>query len=93
MIHNPLSFPELYALDDLMQFTGLFDKNGKPIYEGDIVQACFIWGCIGGIVEYFEDVAAFGFNCVERQLFSDHDPNIWEVLGDKYENPDLLGAE
>jgi len=72
---------------------GLIDKKGIKIREGDVVQACFVWGCIGGVVKYFDDAAAFGINCVERQLFSEHSPDIWEVLGNVWENPELVEAE
>ena len=78
---------------DYQQFTGLRDKNGNEIYEGDVVE----WLVNGdvvrrGIVEY---VAEFGG--YDMKNFSDeyHVCNDWlrgeyTVLGNIYENPELV---
>ena len=75
----------------LMQFTGLRDKNGKDIYEDDILQSK------GGdimIVNWNEKFASF---CLDKKgwLFSHYfgeavDPNDCEVIGDIHQNPELL---
>lgn len=72
----------------LMQFTGLKDKNGKEIYEGDVLQ----WA-ESKVVIKFQD-GAFGFNddseihlgfcfLIGINLNS-------EVIGNIYSNPDLV---
>lgn len=80
----------------LMQFTGLEDKNGKDIYEGDIVSTD--GGSIIGSIKWIdikgEDYAGFGIRDdlnKEWYWFSDHYVSEdLEVIGNIYRNPELL---
>jgi len=72
----------------LMQFTGLKDKNGKEIYEGDIVKYQFTREIICEIKwdEWEEEMSTgIGF-----QLPWFYEKDEIEVIGNIYENPELL---
>lgn len=85
----------------LMQSTGLHDKNGKEIFEGDIVRTTRFFGRadeIGGFYEYEKDYVGvvkvlegswvIDTGIVAVRLWSEIDES--EVLGNIYENPELL---
>lgn len=83
-------------LDNIMQYTGLKDKNGKEIYEGDIVKYNYnnqVYQDVYAEVEYI--IAGFRLNAdyISRHL-SRHlriaDTDYYEVVGNIYENPELL---
>ena len=94
-----------FSLDEihLMQYTGLKDKNGKEIYEGDILATKSLgepetdeWG-----------VVDFGYTVCEWEalsfMFSKWQPNNekdsvynWDyvkVIGNIYKNPELVGEK
>jgi uncharacterized phage protein (TIGR01671 family) len=72
---------------ELMQFTGLKDKNGKEIYEGDIVQRGIITFSRGKFVGQYYGSNGNLYEEWEDDLYQEN--NI-EVIGNIYENPELL---
>ena len=87
-------FPEKEAV--LMQYTDLKDKNGVEIYEGDIVD-CERHGFTTSI-EYYGGAFRCRSEGVPLSLYIDEcyadkdDNNQLEVIGNIYENPELVEA-
>ena len=72
---------------DLMQFTGLKDKNRKEIYEGDIMQHDNPFD-IPFVVNWIDADCGFGFNDGTTSYVI-ADPSL-TVIGNIHENPELL---
>ncbi|WP_261021676.1 YopX family protein [Streptococcus mitis] len=80
---------------ELMQSTGLKDKNGKEIFEGDVVrqvrtQPTTENETITGVVTMLEGAWLIMNDCEQLAsfLWSETDEN--EIIGNVYENPELL---
>ena len=99
----------LHLLEDceLLQFTGLYDKNGQEIYEGDIVKGKAIkvrggFSYLGKIIFYnqsnihgyfIEDKNGAAWRLEQAQAIVSLDRITGEVIGNIYENPDLLEGD
>ncbi len=83
---------------EIAQFIGLFDCNGKEIYEGDICKKdCGSYGLATAIIEYDPRWMKFYFKQTMgwEWAFDMPDGPNWspeevEVIGNIYENPELL---
>ena len=72
---------------EISQFTGLQDKSGRDIYEGDIVRRDGV--DYASKVEWFDSIAGFGTG-----LSMDGDDfESYEVIGNIYENGELLAGK
>lgn len=95
-----ISVPELFIsleFGSLMQYTGLKDKNGKEIYEGDIVKTINDYETYGMQAGEINEVyfAFGGFRLKPKYRkgakgFWLEDGNDVEIIGNIYENSELL---
>ena len=104
---------EYVCEDTLGQFTGLTDKNGVKIFEGDILQGDEYPYCSEGNYNYYAEVVWFDEGCCGAGLYThknpkstvrgishgncewieDFDSDNWEVIGNIYDNPELIGED
>jgi uncharacterized phage protein (TIGR01671 family) len=95
-----------FSDDIVMQWTGLLDKNGKKIFEGDIVQFTLTPMTLAYSEEDKEDVPIYGEPIIETGYVYWANTGYWimapnneymyirkeevEVIGNIYENPELI---
>ncbi|MGX6423273.1 YopX family protein [Streptococcus infantarius] len=93
--------PDYVFTDDLiiMQSTGLKDKNGIEVFENDVIRDS---DGFEGIVQYDESYGMYGIaylptksNGIDMTFeeLKDKYRNKFEVVGNIYENPELLEGE
>ena len=86
----------------IMQYTGLKDKNGVEIYEGDLLQSFYDDGEIHEVI-WHEESASFrvatyldnrhGGSFAELFFMDDIHENCNKIIGNIYENTELLEYE
>ncbi len=83
----------------LMQYTGLHDKNGKEIYEGDIVYCQTKFGKAKAIIKFIDGKFVAYWDSILTHPQNGHCIACYEinkrfeVIGNIYDNPELLGGE
>nr|DAX64598.1 MAG TPA: YopX protein [Caudoviricetes sp.] len=94
-IGDGITFQRLADEVELMQSTGLKDKNGKEIFEGDVAYNGFRKTIVNygkqAIEEEFGAIREYvGFNLTLACGYPEAVPMNYEIIGNIYENPELL---
>ena len=95
--YREANYYDVAKFDEIVfqQFTGLYDKNKKPIYEGDRVKFSYTESHdFFGEVVWLGDRASFGVRYKNAfEIFEDvpmNHMNCFEVIGNIFENSELL---
>ncbi len=83
---DTLQYDDISERFELMQYTGLKDKNGTEIYEGDIIQIDWNdtrYPTVTDVVEWNNELCCFEFQGGNAK-------NHFEVIGNKFLNPELI---
>ena len=76
------------------QYTGLTDKNGMRIFEGDLIRSTETGET--AIVQWFSEHSAFMIWCKTSNqvgFLYECEKSIIEVIGNIHDNPELIGGE
>lgn len=78
--------------DTIGQFTGLHDKNGREIYDGDIMK---IYDSIAGYVRHNAKYWRYEVAAPKEPIDNERIPSgvpseCWEIIGNIHDNPELL---
>lgn len=98
--------------DTICQCTGLKDKNGKLIWENDILDGFTYPYMSDGVHNYYVEVCwctnvpsfciytqkypkskVSGISAGMTELMEDWNPDDWEVIGNIFDNPELVESE
>lgn len=86
------------------QFTGLTDKNGVKIFEGDIVKGVVYSVTKIGVIVWIDEISSFGVRYAQNLTAWENssvlrcvsigktDEFAAEVIGNIYDNPELIGG-
>jgi len=97
-----LKHKEMFDIIELMQFTGLKDKNGKEIFEGDVLKIHDVKGITADFIcEVCWSEKELSWSFKEGLLWKRPTESMWawildkklEIIGNKFENPELFKEE
>lgn len=90
--------------ESIGQFTGLTDKNGVKIFEGDIVKGVAYSVVKIGVIVWIDEISSFGVRYAQNLTAWENssilrcvsigktDEFTAEVIGNIYDNPELIGG-
>lgn len=90
VIVPPLSFNKQVEPESVGQYTGLTDKNGTKIFEGDIVKLFLDDGIETGVIRYSENACRFMFYENNIMGYGFDNTCTFEIIGNITDNPELL---